>query len=241
MWRLDLDEGIDFAIYLLGGFERQTQRHYARLVKPGDIALDIGANIGAHSLPLARLVGPQGQVYAFEPTDFAYRKLISNMTLNPDLAACVTAAQIMLAAHADDCLDAALDASWPVAATADSHALYGGRAMSTEGAAAQTLDDYLAARNVERVDFIKLDVDGNELRVLQGGRETLRRFRPVLVTELAPDTFTEQGFEEFIALLREAGYRLLRKPGGGALPLDATALAARIPRGASINAWALPP
>jgi hypothetical protein len=121
--------------------------------------------------------------------------------------------------------------------------------MSTEGAAAQTLDDYLAARNVERVDFIKLDVDGNELRVLQGGRETLRRFRPVLVTELAPDTFTEpgrgtepgQGFEEFIALLREAGYRLLRKPGGGALPLDAAALAARIPRGASINAWALPP
>src|SRR5688572_20988587 len=67
-WQLDLREGIDFSIYLLGSFEPATVRAYRRIVKPGQTVLDIGANIGAHTLPLARLVGPGGRVIAFEPT-----------------------------------------------------------------------------------------------------------------------------------------------------------------------------
>src|SRR5208283_4389599 len=66
-WQLDLSEGIDFAIYLLGAFERSTVITLQKLVKPGDMVFDIGANIGAHTLGLARSVGPAGRVYAFEP------------------------------------------------------------------------------------------------------------------------------------------------------------------------------
>jgi hypothetical protein len=53
-WYLDLKEGIDFSIYILGGFEPSTLRLYNKLVKSGDVVLDIGANIGSHTLPLAR-------------------------------------------------------------------------------------------------------------------------------------------------------------------------------------------
>lgn len=53
-WALDLGEGIDFAIYLLSGFEVATSRRYKQLVQPGDVVLDIGANVGAHTLPLER-------------------------------------------------------------------------------------------------------------------------------------------------------------------------------------------
>jgi hypothetical protein len=58
---LDLSEGIDLAIFAFGRFENQTADGVPRVVEPGTIVLDIGANIGAHTLHLARLVGPNGE------------------------------------------------------------------------------------------------------------------------------------------------------------------------------------
>lgn len=95
-WMLDLREGIDFAIWVFGKFEGSTARAYEKLVQPGHSVVDIGANMGAHALPLARLVGPNGRVICFEPTDFAFRKLAANVRLNPDLAARMTLVQAML-------------------------------------------------------------------------------------------------------------------------------------------------
>jgi len=78
---LDLSQGIDFAIYLGGMFERSTAVALSKLTEPSSLVLDIGANIGAHTLRLARLVGPNGRVMAFEPTVFAFRKLQRNLDL----------------------------------------------------------------------------------------------------------------------------------------------------------------
>src|SRR5260221_2442029 len=81
---LDLSQGIDFAIYLGGMFERDTARALIRLVEPSSLVVDIGANIGAHTLRLAKLVGPHGQGLAFEPTEFAFAKLKQNLKLNSE-------------------------------------------------------------------------------------------------------------------------------------------------------------
>jgi hypothetical protein len=75
---LDLSQGIDFAIYLGGMFERGTANALSKLTMPGSLVLDIGANIGAHTLRLANLVGPNGRVVAFEPTEL--RCVSSNAT-----------------------------------------------------------------------------------------------------------------------------------------------------------------
>ena len=114
--------------------------------------------------------------------------------------------------------------------------------MTTAGAQVETLDCYMARENVARIDFIKLDVDGNECQVLRGGMQTLQRFRPPIILELAPYIFSqdENSFEAFVGLLLGAGYRLSRAPGGALLPRDAAALARKIPDGFSINAWAMP-
>src|ERR1700680_1562623 len=93
---VDLSQGIDFAIYLGNIYERQTRAALRRLVSPSSLVLDIGANIGAHTLHLAQLVGPTGRVIAFEPTDYAYRKLTRNLELNPQLEARVTACHCFL-------------------------------------------------------------------------------------------------------------------------------------------------
>ena len=85
---LDLAQGIDFAIYLGNIYERQTRAALRKLVSPGWLVLDIGANIGAHTLPLARQVGPTGgSLHSNRRTlPSASSNAISNSTLNLRLA-----------------------------------------------------------------------------------------------------------------------------------------------------------
>src|SRR5687767_10401878 len=85
-WNLDLREGIDLSIYLVVKFERDTVRAYQRLLKPGDTVIDIGANIGAHTLQLARCVSPGGRVVAIEPTEYAFGKLKTLLENNRPLS-----------------------------------------------------------------------------------------------------------------------------------------------------------
>jgi FkbM family methyltransferase len=236
-WRLDLAEGIDFSIYLLGAFEPATVRAYGRLVRSGDCVLDIGANVGAHTLPLARLVGPRGRVAAFEPTLYAVRKCAANLALNPELAARVSLHQVMLAADPSEALPPAVFSSWPLAEQEGLHQTHRGRLMDTSGARVATLDRMCSELGLGALDFIKLDVDGYEYPVLAGGRGTLERFRPVIALELAPYVHAEHGhtFEELLALLGAAGYGSLDIPALRQLPAGAAALRARIPEGGSIN------
>jgi len=236
-WELDLSEGIDFSIYLLGAFEPGTANTLQKLVKPGDIVFDIGANIGAHTLGLAQSVGPSGRVYAFEPADFAFAKLRRNLALNPELQARTHPQQLLLAATPSQIAEREIYASWPLEKDDSVHPKHRGRLVSTAHATVDTLDAFVARQGIARLDLIKMDVDGHELPVLQGGRETLRRFRPLLVMEMSPYVHAEQhqSFAEFVELLKSASYSLRNTDNGKAVPLDAAELQRLIPDGASIN------
>jgi FkbM family methyltransferase len=241
-WCLDLSEGIDFSIYLLGAFEKSTVATLQKLVKPGDVAFDIGANVGAHTLGLAKSVGANGEVYAFEPSDFAFAKLRANLALNPELAARTQTSQVLLASSdAETCPDQ-IYASWPLESQQSVHPKHRGRLVAVTGARVDTLDHFVERHRVDRVSLIKLDVDGQELPVLRGGFNTLRRLQPTLLMEMSPYIHAEQhhSFSELINLLKEAGYRIADASRGKPLPLDASELERLIPDGASINVVALP-
>jgi FkbM family methyltransferase len=241
-WQLDLNEGIDFSIYLLGAFERSTVSTYRRLVSPGAFALDIGANIGAHTLHLAQLVGDGGRVYAFEPTAYAFSKLQRNLALNQDIASHVTAEQIMLTDNPDAEVDAEIYSSWPLNGGDQLHAKHLGRPQTITGSRAERLDDYLMKAGIKRLDFVKLDVDGFECHVLGGGLATLQKFRPIILMELTSYVLRERGRSstELLGLLQQAKYRLYRLDGKTALPDDPASLQKMVPDGASLNVIARP-
>jgi len=236
-WDLDLAEGIDLSIYLLGAFEPRLVRAYARWIRPGACVVDIGANIGAHTLHFARLTGDGGKVVAYEPTVYAYRKLLANIGLNPLLARIVTPLQVALVANAGDKPVSNLVSSWPLDARVKDGPRALGSLQTTAGAVALTLDESLRQLDVlSAVDFVKLDVDGNELEVLRGAKALMRKRRPVLFLELAPYEYRDPGdFDTLVEMLWGLDYDFCIAGTSAKLPRSTRELRASIPAVGSVN------
>jgi FkbM family methyltransferase len=234
---LDLSQGIDFAIYLGGMYERSTAIALRKLVEPSSLVLDIGANIGAHTLRLAKLVGPKGRVKAFEPTDFAFRKLRRNLDLNPSLASRVEAFHCFLTADDGITVPNAIYSSWPLLPETGLHAKHLGREMQTKAAQARSLDSILAERSDRKVQLVKLDVDGFECDVLRGATALLRDLRPIFVMEFAPYVLEERGasLDQLISYFIPNGYVFYDERTQKQLPSTARDLQRLVTSGESMN------
>jgi FkbM family methyltransferase len=239
-YQLDLSQGIDFAIYLANIYERQTKIALRRLVAPSSLVLDIGANIGAHTLHLAQLVGAKGRVIAFEATDFAYRKLCRNLELNSDLTARVSPCHCFLTTHDGDQVPPAVYSSWPLMREAGLHAKHLGREMQTEAAQSRSLDSVLAELADRKVQLVKLDVDGFECEVLGGASTLLREVRPIFVMELSPYVLEERGasLEQLLSYFIPNGYVFYDERTFKPLPSKPRELQGMIADGSGINAIA---
>lgn len=191
---LDLGEMIDVALYL-EQYELEVTaalRHYCR---PGMTVMDVGANIGAHTLTMGRLVAPGGSVYAFEPTDFAFAKLQHNASLND--AAHIHLVKVALSEHNSERQAVGYRSSWRTS---------GGRSDAAGVADFVRLDDWCARHGVDRLDVMKIDIDGNEFEALAGGLMLLERTRPVIVIEAVWPHFADPNRNPFV-LLSRLGYR----------------------------------
>jgi len=207
---LNLEEGVDFAIFIFGAHEPVTVASYLKLVNPGDTVLDIGANIGSHTLPLAKLVGLTGTVVAIEPTVYAIEKLRKNLSLNTALGSIVRPVHAMLGEATGTPIPDTLPSSWPLNQKGDIHPLMGSQEKSTKGARMMSVDDLFKETSLKTVNLIKLDVDGFEVAILRGARNTLAEHRPRIVLELAEYTLRERGYslQEILVILSDLDYVL---------------------------------
>lgn len=230
-YELDLGETIDVALYL-GQYERDVAAALQRYCRPGMTVLDIGANIGAHTLPIGRLVTKTGAVYAFEPMEFAFRKLSRNVSLND--AAHIHPVHAALGEARAEGLVLNYRSSWQTT---------GGRADHASAVDVIRLDDWCRAHAVDAVGLIKIDVDGNEFAAFTGGAELLRRCRPAVVMEAVWPHFARDDRNPFL-LLQGLGYRFFDAKSGTEFP-TVQALARLFPAGdvamtTSRNVVALP-
>ena len=191
-FQLDLGEYIDRAVYL-DNYEPDLRDAIYRLCPKDAVVMDIGANIGAHALHFAKAVGSGGKVYAFEPTDFAFRKLLRNVSLNPSLN--LVPVQVALANRTRPAQEIHFRSSWR---------LDGKHVESATVVDFQTLDGWCAQNGISSVDVIKLDVDGNEVSVLQGATQLLDSCHPILLIEAWGMNSAEE--RDPITLLSKRGY-----------------------------------
>lgn len=239
-WSLNLKEGIDLAIYILGGFELRTLRRYTQLIKEGDVVLDIGANVGAHTLPLAQLVGNTGKVFSFEPTAYAFAKQKNNIALNPQLAPRISPHQMMLMATDIDPLPESVYSSWPLETADDLHSEHHGRLMETHGSVTGTLDSFILNAGIKHIDFIKLDVDGNENDVLAGAKAVIENSKPKIMLELAPYVYGENPhkFDALLDDLWRMEYQISDMATGHLLPQSSAEIKRLIPDKGGLNVLA---
>ena len=161
-------------------------------LRPGDVVVDAGANVGTHTLAFARAVGPTGAVWAFEPQRLVHQVLCANLALNEQFH--VHARQEALGAQPGTAHIPVLD---PAA-----YGNYGGVATTAEGESVplRRIDDLA----LPACRLIKIDVEGHELAVLAGARETIARHRPLLYVENERPEHTA----ELTAAIAALGYTL---------------------------------
>jgi FkbM family methyltransferase len=190
------DRYITRALEIYGEFSPGEGALFAQVVKPGMTVVEVGANIGAHSVPLARACAP-GPLYLFEPQQRVFQLLCANLALNGVANA---------VAYPEACGEQdgfVIVPSLDYASTFN----FGGVSVQSEdsGVRGQRVRATpLDSLGLEDCHLLKIDVEGFEAQVLRGAAETIRKFRPLLYVE--NDRPAHQ--QEVISLIAGMGYRL---------------------------------
>jgi FkbM family methyltransferase len=198
-------DDVYWGIYYGLGYEPEVTNILSNLVKPDDVVLDIGTNFGWYTTLFAQVAGVHGKIHSFEPSPTTYEKLQKNIELNncQDLVI------------ANRCAMSDREGTTQINVfTKRSHAC---ASLSTLGETEYTAFDtplttlnlYLKNHAIDRVNFLKIDVEGSELAVLQGGSDLLNSpLAPPMMIEINDDTSGAFGYgaEQIWEQLSNYGY-----------------------------------
>ncbi|MCE9529024.1 MAG: FkbM family methyltransferase [Planctomycetales bacterium] len=188
------DKYIGRSLELYGEFSQLEVELFEQVVRPGSVVVEAGANIGSHTVPLARLVGEAGRVHAFEPQRTVFQTLCANVAL---------AGLTNVHCHYGTVGEAAGEIVVPPIDYRQENN-FGGLALGEfkqgEKVPVVTIDSlHLAACH-----FLKADVEGMELAVLRGAKATIEKFKPILYVE----NDRQEKSAALVQQIRELGYKL---------------------------------
>lgn len=180
---------------LTGTWEHDDTEYLKKVVKRGDVAIDIGANYGFHTILFSKLVGEKGKVYSFEPLKSMFGELQKNIVLNSSQENTVLA---------NCALGGKLGYAKIYVPTRMGH---GAAALVARGATVEqetveiiTLDSYVSRMKIKKVDFIKCDIEGSELLAFQGAIKVLKKYHPTLMFEVTRGSSEAFGYTPEILL-----------------------------------------
>jgi FkbM family methyltransferase len=237
---VDIREGIDLSLFLFGSFERDLLTTIKNLVPPDGIFIDVGANIGALTLPVADYL-KRGHVYAVEPTDFAFARLCQNVTLNHAVSGRVTTIQSFVASENSPVSKLVAYSSWPVSGSdhATQHPVHKG-VQQTAGCGQVTLDRLIDSHNIQEVSLVKIDTDGHEFSVLSGAAQCLKHLRPAVIFEACDYLLIppHQTFDDFVTLFSSHDYTICDRTSFQ--PISHQEFLRTCPSGGGLDLLALP-
>lgn len=182
-------------IMALGMYEPDSVNLVRRIVQPGMHCLDIGAQTGFFTCLLARCVGPAGKVHAFEPMPASYQLLERNIHENVFTDRVITHPL------------AASNAKAEISASKLANMYVAGDVQGAESICMKTvrIDDVIS----ERIDFIKIDIEGHEPAAIEGMQSLIRKHKPIILTEANEywlRTCSRSSADAYVGLLVSLGY-----------------------------------
>jgi FkbM family methyltransferase len=165
---------------------------------------DVGANIGYYSLQASPLVGSSGSIYSFEPVASTHQELATNISINGITN--IKAFKHIVSDHSG----MMTMRRGPRDNSGSSHVETGNIPQAEgEPVLAVTLDEFVKANRIDKVDLIKIDVEGYEAAVVKGAEQILKQFKPILLIEVCTRVILRyfKGKEELYSFLNGLGYR----------------------------------
>lgn len=209
LFELDTRQVIDWCLLFHGAYEPHMQQVFKRLLERDAVVVDVGANIGVHTLTLATLVGDSGHVLAVEPNPVIRARLELNLQQNGFK-------NVMVYGCALGAKDDLMSLRVPTATSEESAnpGLASLVALDTPHdlvpVEVRRLDDLFDETGLERLDLIKIDVQGFEMQVLEGTNAIIERFRPIIVFEFEDWAWSKAGsdWSAALKLFKTSGYEL---------------------------------
>jgi FkbM family methyltransferase len=192
---------IGWKIFFFGEYESGTNQVLAKYIKPGDTVIEAGANIGSETLLIAKIASG-GHVHAFEPNPYTFQRLKINVSVNEltnvniyDCALGESNSNIQFNIFPKDFCNSGMSSKYMETAKT--------RKIDV---VQKTLDSFIEENNINKVDFIKMDIQGAEMDMLTGAAGTISRFRPTIFTEACePYNDTKLLYQ----VLKDYGYNIL--------------------------------
>lgn len=205
---LTLSNDTSQQIFVAGCNEPNELTWLAEVLRPGMTFVDAGANEGLFTTLAARCVGATGRVVACEPSSREFARLTRNLQLNS-----LTNVDALQVALADDEGEASLHIAQNRHAGLNSLGTpcYATAVQGTETVRLRTLEAVCRELAIERVDVMKIDVEGAEAALLRGAEPIIRRDRPAILLEVNDEALSHQGSSATAVLdwLESAGYAIL--------------------------------
>ena len=214
------DNYIECCVLETGSYENEIEKLISVSLKEGDVALDIGANIGLQSLRMGRYAGLSGQVLAFEPLSHLQKKFAKNILLNR--LTNITLFPFALSDIADDVERSVNDKAWNQGTFSLTNIE---SSVSKQKIKIVVADEMPEIKALLKLSLVKVDVEGFELNVLRGMQKTLARFRPRIIFEYDHNYWIKSGqsIDECFIFLKELDYNIYQIFGAGCELLDSSA------------------
>ncbi|GAB4544486.1 MAG: FkbM family methyltransferase [Pleurocapsa sp.] len=189
----------------LGTYEMPIQNIFTQHLNPGDVFYDIGANVGFFTVIAAKLVGNTGKVYSFEPGEGNAKSVRHNAALNNFTQVKVIEKAVSHTPGEGQLLLAKYSGGHALA-TADAPPDLAGKVTVD----IVSIDDLIAKQEIAPPNFVKVDVEGAELDVLRGMKETIKTYKPTIIYEVddGDRSAYERKYQELASFLQSFGYKV---------------------------------
>ena len=202
--KMFLDPGDSLELSIRGIYGELDTEIVKNEIKPGDIVIDVGANIGYYTLIFAQLVGNTGKVIAFEPETKNFEILKKNIAIN-NLSNVILEKKIVSNAKGKTKL---FLANSGIVGHHTNPTIHNTNYIEVDSI---TLDDYLHENNLsEKINFLKIDVEGAEIKVLDGAKTILKNQDLKIFTEFNRKVIEKLDMDpkNFLSILTDNGFKL---------------------------------
>lgn len=199
------DNYIEWSLLSTGTYEDEINKLIRVSLKPGNVALDVGANIGLQSIRMAQCVGSSGQVYSFEPLNYLQKKFNKNIGLNRFEN--ITLFPFALSDQSGEITYSIDEHNWNQGTFNLNNKNSGGKAQQI---IIKIADELTEIQSLSQLDLIKIDVEGFEFQVLKGLKATLKKYLPRIIFEYDHNYWENNGQKigDCYEFLNSLGYKL---------------------------------